>query len=115
MTTAALTPDDEWAAKFSSAADNAVYTMLADVEAAVVRGARVLVERPWRAEYTIPNAGQMDLGQLRQAVLDWTRVRRPGDRNRLVALRQLGAAIELPEFAIAWAKYRSSFALQAAE
>lgn len=109
---------DFWAEcdrQFSSAADNAVHTMLADVDASVVRGVRVLVGQPWRAEYTIPNAGQMDLGQLRQAVLDWTRVRRPGDRNRLTALRQLGAAIELPEFAIAWAKYRSSFVLQAAE
>ena len=89
-----------------SALDSAISAMpsaaQSAVDAIIDAGAREFCRDPWRLRRLVPNADLMGILELRRAVADRARVRRPVDMNMALALAQLTKALSMPEFDAAW-------------
>jgi len=91
---------------FDTAEAMMVSTAQSTVNDIVSAGAGEFVRNPWRVRRLIANADMMGVAELRQAVKDRGRVRRPVDMNTALALAQLARALDNPEFEAAWAMER---------
>jgi hypothetical protein len=82
------------------------HTVQSTINDIVSAGAREFVWQPWRVRRLIANADMMGVAELRQAVKDRGRLRRPVDMNTALALAQLARALDNPGFESAWAAER---------
>lgn len=101
----AHTKPDPWAkfaADIDALADRTAQLLVDEDEAAVSRGARELIARPWLADRIVRGASSLTLGQLAVSVL-----RRP---TRPLKVRQLERALKDPAFGAAWNAYREGIA-----